>query len=146
MIASEGYPGEAMKIEGGCYCKAVRYKAEGEPLMKGQCHCRECQYITGGHPNVVMAMPEAGFSYTKGEPKGFKRSDLPTPVTREFCPECGTHLLTRAPGLKGAVLLKAGTFDDPSLFGQPQMVIYTVDKQVFHHVPAGVPTFERVPG
>lgn len=135
-----------MKIEGGCYCKAVRYKAEGEPMMKAQCHCRECQYITGGHPNVVMAMPESGFSYTKGKAKGFTRSDFPNPATREFCPECGTHLLTRAPGLKGAVLLKAGTFDDPSLFGQPQIAIYTVDKQVFHHVPTGVPTFERVPG
>jgi len=135
-----------MKIEGGCYCKAVRYKAEGDPMMKVQCHCRECQYITGGQSNVVMAMPEAGFAVTKGKTKGFKRSDLPNGATREFCPECGTHLLTRTPGLKGAVLLKAGTFDDPSLFGQPQMAIYTVDKQAFHQLPAGVPTFERLPG
>jgi len=26
------------------------------------------------------------------------------------------------------------------------MVIFTIDKQSFHHVPEGVPTFERVPG
>lgn len=32
-----------------------------------------------------------------------------------------------------AVIL-VGTFDDPSQF-VPQMVIYTVDKQAFHHVP-----------
>ncbi len=31
-----------MEVEGGCYCGAVRYKASGEPLFKGQCHCREC--------------------------------------------------------------------------------------------------------
>ena len=31
-----------MKLEGGCYCKALRYTAEGEPMMKAQCHCREC--------------------------------------------------------------------------------------------------------
>jgi hypothetical protein len=135
-----------MQIEGGCYCGAVRYKVEGDPVFKGQCHCRECQYISGGAPNMTMGMPEAGFAYTKGSPKAFRRSDLETPVTREFCPDCGTHLLSKAPGLPGVVLLKVGTFDDPSLFGGPMVAIYTVDKQSFHHVPEGVPAFERTPG
>jgi hypothetical protein len=136
-----------MKIDGGCYCGAVRYRADGDAMFKGQCHCRECQYISGGHPNLVMAMPEAGFTYTKGKPKGFKRSDLgDAAVTREFCAECGTHLLSRTHRVPGAVLLKVGTFDDPSVFEGPQVVIYTVDKQPFHHVPEGVPAFERVPG
>lgn len=135
-----------MDIEGGCYCGAVRYRATGNPLFTGQCHCRECQYISGGHPNLVMAMPETEFSFTKGAPKGFSRSDLPDPVTREFCAACGTHLLTRAPRVPGAVLLKVGTFDDPAMFPGPQVVIYAVDKQAFHHVPEGVPVFERTPG
>ena len=91
-------------------------------------------------------MSEAGFTYTKGSPKAFRRKDLANPVTREFCPECGTHLLSRAPGVPGGVLIKVGTLDDPSLFGRPDMVIFTVDKQSFHHLPSGVPTFERVPG
>ncbi len=135
-----------MEVEGGCYCGAVRYKAEGDPLFKGQCHCRECQYISGGSPNMVMAMPEAGFAYTKGSPKPFRRGDLESPVTREFCAECGTHLLARAPGVPGAVMLKVGTLDDPSLFGMPQMAIFTIDKQSFHHVPDGCAVFERTPG
>ncbi len=135
-----------MKIEGGCYCGAVRYASEGDPMFKGQCHCRECQYISGGSPNVVMAMPEAGFTYSKGAPKAFTRSDLDKPATREFCAECGTHLLSRAPTLPGAVLIKVGTFDDPSVFGAPQMAIFTIDQQSFHHVPEGMPSFERTPG
>jgi hypothetical protein len=135
-----------MEIEGGCYCGAVRYKAEGEPLFRGQCHCRECQYISGGSPNLVMGMREAGFAYTKGSPKSFRRSDLENPVTREFCLECGTHLLSRAPTVPGAVLFKVGTFDEPSVFGGPQVAIFTIDKQSFHHVPDGVAVFERTPG
>src|ERR1700760_4718118 len=133
-----------MKLEGGCYCGAVRYVAEGEPMMKAQCHCRECQYISGGGPNMFALMPIDGFRYTKGKPKQFSRDDLDQPVTREFCAECGTHLITLRPGLPAAVL-KIGTLDDPSLFGSPQMAIYTTDKQYFHMTPGGVPTFERLP-
>ena len=133
-----------MEVEGGCYCGGVRDRAEGEPLMKGQCHCRECQYISGGAPNMFMAMPAGGFSFTKGAPKPFSRTDLESPVTREFCPDCGTHLTTRRPGLP-AVILKVGTFDDPSLYQAPRVAIYTCDKQDFHMIPEGVPTFEKLP-
>jgi hypothetical protein len=135
----------ALKLEGGCYCGAVRYVAEGKPLMKGQCHCRECQYLSGGAPHMFFLMPSAGFRYTKGEPKRFARSDLENPVTREFCADCGTQLVTLRPDMPTMVILKAGTLDDPSLFGVPQMAIFTVDKQVFHHIPEGMPAFERMP-
>ena len=87
-----------MKLEGGCYCGEVRYKAEGKPMLKAQCHCRECQYISGGSPNMFVLMPVDSFGYTKGTPKKFSRSDLEHPVTREFCAECGTHLITRPAG------------------------------------------------
>jgi hypothetical protein len=43
------------------------------------------------------------------------------------------------------VILKVGTLDDPRLFGSPQMAIYTVDKQAFHHILEGLPSFERLP-
>jgi len=135
-----------MRIEGGCYCGALRYEAEGDPQFKGQCHCRECQYISGGHPNVIMGMPAPNFSYTKGSPRVFRRKDLDSPVAREFCGECGTHILTRAPAMPDTVMIKVGTFDDPGVFGGPQMVIFTLDKQGFHSVPDGVPAFERMPG
>jgi hypothetical protein len=122
----------------------VRYVAEGEPMMKAQCHCRECQYISGGFPNMFLLMPPNGFSYTKGTPKQFARGDLERALTQEFCAECGTHVTARRPGLP-AVILKVGTLDDPSLFGSPLMAIYTIDKQAFHYIPEGLPTFERLP-
>lgn len=134
-----------MEAEGGCYCGAVRYKVSGNPLFQGQCHCRECQYISGGSPNVTIGVPADAFSWTKGKPKGFARTDLENPVTREFCENCGTHLTARPPGMGGAALLKVGTLDDPSVF-TPQMAIYTCDKQSFHGIPEGIPTFDRMPG
>jgi hypothetical protein len=93
---------------------------------------------------MFLLMPPEGFAYTKGTPKQFTRSDLDRAVTREFCAECGTHILTRRPGLR-ALILKVGTLDDPSVFGTPEMAIFTVDKQAFHQIPEGMPSFERLP-
>ncbi len=135
-----------MELEGGCYCGEIRFTAAGDPVFKGECLCRECQYISGGNSNIIIAMPEAGFSYTKSAPKAFQRSDLDNPVTREFCADCGTHIVSKSPALPGVSIIKVGTLDDPSAFGKSEMVIYTVDKQDFHQLPPGVPAFERSPG
>lgn len=135
-----------MEVKGGCYCGQVRYVAEGEPLMRAQCHCRECQYLTGGHPNAFMAMPASGFRVEKGQTKGFTRTDIPNAVTREFCPNCGTQILTRAPAMPAAVILKVGSMDEPAQYGKPDVAIFLCDKQAFHQVPEGIPAFDRLPG
>ena len=76
----------------------------------------------------------------------FKRSDLANPVMREFCAECGTHMISRPPSMAGVAIVKLGTLDDPNAFGSPQMAVYMVDKQPFHQVPEGIAKFERLPG
>ena len=133
-----------MTRTGGCYCGQVRYQSEGDPVMQAQCHCRECQYLTGGSPNVYMAVPKAGLTFTAGETRSFTRDDLEYPVTREFCPICGTHILTRVPMLADVVILKVGTLDNPGEF-KPQMAIFTCDKQAFHTIAEGLPSFDRLP-
>jgi len=57
-----------------------------------------------------MLMPAAGFAYTKGAPKTYTRPDKADAVTREFCAVCGTHVISRRPGLR-PVVLKVGTLD-----------------------------------
>ena len=114
-----------MRLEGGCYCGAVRYVAAGEPVLRAQCHCRACQHISGGAPNLFMLMRAEGFTYTKGAPETYTRPDKADAVTREFCAVCGTHMISRRPGLRKR---------RSSQEGQP-----------FHLIADGVPAFEALP-
>ena len=131
-------------MTGGCYCGAVRYEVSVKPKLKAQCHCRECQYLSGGGPNYFMLVDPQGFTYSMGTPRTFMRCDLSEPVTREFCGDCGTGILTRRLDQE-EVVLKIGTLDDPSVFGASRIAIFMCDAQAFHHVPDGIPHFERLP-
>ena len=136
-----------MKISGGCYCKRIRYAFDGDIATSLQCHCRECQYITGGNPNVLVLGSDSDLTFLEGEEfiSSFTRDDLEGAVTRLFCSICGTALGTKPPRLKGSIALKIGTMDDPSFF-VPSAAIFTKDKQSFHHISPGIPSFEGAPG
>ena len=65
-------------------------------------------------------------------------------MTREFCAECGTHVVTRSAGVPVVVIKGRHTRRSRAQI-MPQVAIYTVDKQPFHHIPDGMPSFERLP-
>ncbi len=44
------------------------------------------------------------------------------------------------------MVVKVGTLDDPGQYGQPDMAIFTIDRQSFHQIADGMPAFERFPG
>ena len=126
-----GARGENDAADAAAICEAVQ-----RPSMR---------FVPVKSIDVVMVVPESGFRFTRGEPTGFARSDLERPVTRYFCPRCGTALVTRSPARPGSFILKVGTLDDRSVF-EPRLAIFTLDKQPFHHIPEGLPAFERRPG
>ena len=112
-------------------------------MLKAECICRECQYIVGGGNLLIMAMPVDGFELTKGSVKGFTRDDIEHAVTREFCGNCGTHLFTRAPGFKAGVIIKVGSFDDPSIFGKADNANFVCDAQPYHRLPDDMPVHQK---
>ena len=133
----------SIKVEGGCYCGALRYQAEVDSMLKAECYRRKCQYITGGANVLVMAMPIEGFPMVKGSVEGFTRQDIEHPVTREFCENCGTHLFTRAPRFKQGMIIKVGSMDDPSLFGKAESANYVSDAQPHHRLPEDIPQHQK---
>ena len=133
-----------MALGGGCYCGAVRFEITGEVRMRGLCLCRTCQKISGGAGNLFIGLEADGFRYTRGEPRRFAlTADAPA---REFCADCGVHLAARSPRGPGGVIVKVGALDDPAAFEGPGFVTWTEEKQAFHLLPEGVPTYARFPG
>ena len=133
-----------MKHSGRCYCGDIQFEFKEPIHSQILCHCRECRYLSGGEPNASIVISENTFTITRGKPKSFARSDLNEPRIRYFCGNCGTHICVKSPPRPGMLVLKIGTLDDHSWF-RPQSAIYCVDRQPFHQIPKGLPSFEKTP-
>jgi hypothetical protein len=118
---------------------------EAEPTMLALCHCRDCQRVTGGEPAAVALIPRDSFKVRQGAMKAYAcQGESGNTVERNFCPECGSHMLSRLQdGPWEAV--KVGTLDEP-LALQPQMEIWTSSAQPWAHHVEGAMRFEKNPG
>jgi hypothetical protein len=103
-------------LRGGCLCGYVRYEYDGEVGPSSYCHCDDCKRATGG-PYTVGVLSEAGkLRILCGKVKGHTAiADSGRKITREFCPECGSPLFTRAENLPDKVFIKAGSLDEPGV-------------------------------
>jgi hypothetical protein len=102
---------------GGCLCGAIRYRVVGKPVAVSICHCVNCQRNTGSAFSVNVIFPKGALT-TTGTPAVFiDKGDTGAGVERVFCGHCGTPLESRSIMSSVAhVVLKAGSFDDPSVF------------------------------
>ena len=83
--------------EGGCRCGQVRVKVSAAPLLSMACHCTGCQRMTGSAYSLSLAIPEAGFAVTAGEPVA---GGLHGAIGHFFCPHCLSWVFTQAgPGM-----------------------------------------------
>lgn len=127
-------------IEGGCTCKAVRYRMESAPLFVHCCHCRWCQRETGAS-FALNAMIEADrVTHVGIEPELI---DTPTESGRgqtiARCPTCRVAVWSNYAGA-GPLLrfVRVGTLDNPDLL-PPDIHIFTRSKQPWLLLPEGVP-------
>jgi hypothetical protein len=111
-------------IEGGCLCKAVRYRISALPIVTRVCWCRLCQYIGAGSGTVNACVPSSAVT-VEGELRDFSSiADSGNTMHRRFCPACGTHVFSAAESRPHLVFVRAGTLDDPNEV-QPAMTIWT---------------------
>jgi hypothetical protein len=131
-----------MAMTGGCLCGAVRYEIGGPPLFGGNCYCSDCRKISSSH-SAVLAVPADSVKLT-GEVREYSRpGDSGNPVTRGFCPVCGTGIFSKG-ARPGVLMVKAGTLDDPEQF-KPMASVYASRAPSWDRPPEGVPAFEKMP-
>lgn len=117
-------------LEGGCDCRAVRYRMEAAPLFVHCCHCRWCQRESGA-AFALNAMIEADRVTSLGvEPELVhtpSNSGLGQKIAR--CPSCRVALWSHYAGA-GPVLtfVRVGTLDNPDVL-PPDIHIFTQSKQ-----------------
>ncbi len=99
--------------EGGCACGAVRYRVSGTPSNSMICHCRSCRRAAAAPVVPWLTFPKAAFVYTCGMPTAFHSSE---PVTRSFCPVCGTPLTYEHRDNAATIDITTCSLDDPEAF------------------------------
>ena len=84
---------------GACFCGAVEVTVTGQPNAMGYCHCRSCRSWSGGPVNAFSLWAPDAVRVTKGAEHlaTFAKTEM---SHRQFCTQCGGHLMTRHPPLQ----------------------------------------------
>src|SRR5215472_8742407 len=82
-----------LPLTGSCQCGKIRYEIIEAPQLVYTCHCTDCQRLTSSAFSLGIALPEAGFKLTAGEPQPLRRiADSGRVNTRFVCPNCACWL------------------------------------------------------
>lgn len=134
----------AQMLTGGCLCGAVRYTVSADFIFSGKCYCEDCRRGSSSGHNSVYAVPEQSVTLTGKLTEYQKPGGSGQPITRRFCPVCGSKIATTAAAMPGVMLLTASSLDDPEKFTS-QMSIFTSRAPSWDRPPADTPSFPEMP-
>jgi hypothetical protein len=132
------------QYEGGCHCGAIRYTCNKDPELTFYCHCHDCQRTTGSPYSMELMIDQTSFEINGPVDSYVVTGDSGKPVTRWFCPTCGSGIYLEGDSDPGYVFLKVGSLDDAS-WVKPEMHIYTAAKQPWVQLADGLPQHEKLP-
>lgn len=140
MSAPARPPADAFPVEGGCDCRAVRYRMLTAPLFVHCCHCRWCQRESGS-AFALNAMIETDRVVSLGTAPELvdtpSDSGLGQRIAR--CPRCRVAVWSHYAGSGPVVsFVRVGTLDDPDLL-PPDIHIFTASRQPWLSLPEGTP-------
>jgi hypothetical protein len=125
-------------FEGGCTCRAVRYRMASRPLFVHCCHCRWCQRETGTAFALNAMIESDRLQLLSGTPETVNtpsNSGKGQKIVR--CPVCRVAVWSHYAGGGDRVsFVRVGTLDEPDRL-PPDIHIFTASKQPWVVLPPG---------
>ena len=100
-------------IQGGCFCKKIRYEIDAGDHLVVNCHCSMCRKTSAAPFVSWLVIAKDAFRYISGNPKVLHSSDK---GTREFCSDCGTPLTFTSTERPDNIDITTGSLDKPNDF------------------------------
>jgi hypothetical protein len=129
---------EKAPLDGGCTCRAVRYRMTTGPMFVHCCHCRWCQRETGASFALNALIESDRVVLLQGEPD---MVDTPSNSGKgQRIARCGTCRIALWSNYGGGGdkvrFVRVGTLDDPDRL-PPDIHIFTSSKQPWVVLPPG---------
>ena len=99
-------------LTGSCLCGKVNYGVEGELGQGYFCHCQRCRKASGSMFATNARIGVDQFKVLSGAEVIKAFFHAPTGLTRKFCGECGSPLVSERTN-PPMLVLRLGTLDTP---------------------------------
>ncbi len=131
---------QSPQFEGGCTCRAIRYRMTSAPMFVHCCHCRWCQRETGTAFALNAVIEADRVTLLQGKPETVltpSNSGKGQKIVR--CPTCHIAVWSHYAGGGDAMsFVRVGTLDEPDRL-PPDIHIFTSTKQPWVVLPTGTP-------
>jgi hypothetical protein len=127
-------------LEGGCTCRAVRYRLASRPLFVHCCHCTWCQRESGSSFALNAMIESERVEILSGAPELVATPSASGAGQRiARCPHCRVAVWSHYAGAGDAIrFVRVGTLDEPARL-PPDIHIFTSTKQPWVILPPGTP-------
>jgi hypothetical protein len=126
-----------MKLDGGCLCKAIRFRISERPSSSCCCHCRSCQLASGAPYVGWVTISVAEFRVTQGELAICQSSRQ---ARRGSCPNCGSAITYARIDEPDTLDVTIATLDDPAAL-PPKFHLWVSEKLSWVMLEDGLPQY-----
>ena len=131
--------------KGECLCGNYRYELDRDQIISAHhCHCKDCQKMTGSGKATIIMVPTPLLK-TEGELKVYTVEGTDgSHVSRGFCPNCGSQLISYVEEMPDIRFVKAGSLNDSDWLTVSSS-FWSSSAEPWSPVDPACPSFEKNP-